>query len=124
MVASIRKILVVDDEISLVQLCQIILESAGYHVRTAIDGREALDIVTEEKPDLVLLDVMMPGMSGIEVCRHIRKHFQSDDPRIVMYTADDSGETLNSSMDAGADDLISKDTPVFDLPAKIGDYLH
>lgn len=114
-----NKILVVDDEHSLVQLCQIILEGAGYDVRTALNGSEALDLVTEDMPDIILLDVMMPGMSGIEVCRRIRDQFHAKKPCIFMYTADDSRETFDSSRTAGADALITKDTPVFDLPKKI-----
>jgi DNA-binding response OmpR family regulator len=118
-----NKILVVDDERSLVQLCQIILEAAGYVVRTAITGSEALDLITEDMPDIVLLDVMMPGMSGIEVCRHIRKQYANHRPCIFMYTADDSRETYDISKTAGANALITKDTPVFELPTKIGSYL-
>lgn len=121
--ADTNKILVVDDELSLVQLCQIILEGAGYRVRTAINGSEALDAITEDKPDLILLDVMMPGMSGIEVCRRIRTEYDNYTPCILMYTADDSRETYDSSKTAGADALITKDTPVFDLPTKISYYL-
>lgn len=123
MMADTNKILVVDDELSLVQLCQIILEGAGYRVRTAINGSEALDAITEDKPDLILLDVMMPGMSGIEVCRRIRTEYDNYTPCILMYTADDSRETYDSSKTAGADALITKDTPVFDLPTKISYYL-
>jgi CheY-like chemotaxis protein len=123
MMADTNKILVVDDELSLVQLCQIILEAAGYAVRTAVNGSEALAVVTKDKPDLILLDVMMPGMSGIEVCRRIRTEYDNYSPCIVMYTADDSSETRDSSKTAGANDLITKDTPVFDLPTKIGSYL-
>jgi CheY-like chemotaxis protein len=117
-----NKILVVDDEYSLVQLCQIILEGAGYMVRTALTGSEALDLITEDMPDIVLLDVMMPGMSGIEVCRRIRTEYNAHGPCIFMYTADDSRETYDSSKTAGANALITKDTPVFELPTKIGSY--
>ncbi|HZD10917.1 MAG TPA: response regulator, partial [Candidatus Binatia bacterium] len=60
--ARTKKILIVDDERSLVELCQIILEAAGFDVRGALSGYEALNMITEDVPDLVLLDVMMPGM--------------------------------------------------------------
>ncbi|MCZ7670558.1 MAG: response regulator [Chloroflexi bacterium] len=76
----IGKILVVDDEPSLVELCRIILEQAGFNVRGAYNGRQALSMVTEDTPDLVLLDVMMPGMDGIEVCRRIRTEHESRRP--------------------------------------------
>lgn len=116
--------MVVDDEQSLVSLCQLILEQAGYKVRGAFNGREALQMVGDEMPDLILLDVMMPGMDGIEVCRRIRELVQEKRPYILMYTADDRQYTRNESIDAGATDFISKDTPIFELPAKIQTYLN
>lgn len=121
--ASANKILVVDDEFSLVQLCQIILEDAGYQVRGAASGKEALCLINEEVPDLILLDVMMPGMDGIEVCRQIRSRFTASHPFILMYTADDREQTRDTSLKAGANALLTKDTPVFDLPSRIGSYL-
>lgn len=120
--AHTKKILIVDDEKSLVQLCQIILEAAGYEVRSAYSGRQALSMITEEVPDLVLLDVMMPGMDGIEVCRRIRSKYENY-PRIVMYTADERDATRNSSITAGANAILTKETPVYDIPSKIVNYL-
>lgn len=118
-----NKVLVVDDEISLVQLCQIILEDAGYHVRGALSGTEALRLIHEEMPDLILLDVMMPGMDGIEVCRRIRGKYESERPFILMYTADDREYTRKTSMAAGANALLTKDTPVHEIATKIDSYL-
>ena len=120
--AESNKILVVDDETSLVHLCRIILEKVGYAVSGAYSGSDALLQITKEMPDLVLLDVMMPGMDGIEVCRTIRSLYGTQKPYIVMYTADTTDKTRQSSMDAGADALITKDTPVFELPKKLGTY--
>ncbi len=116
------KILVVDDEPSLVNLCLLIFEQAGYQTRGAFSGKQALKLAGEEMPDLVLLDVMMPGMDGIEVCRQIRGLATAKRPMILMYTADDSQETKIQSINAGATDFISKETPIFDLSQKI-DYL-
>lgn len=116
------KILVVDDEQSLVNLCLLILEQAGYKVRGALSGKQALQMVGDETPDLILLDVMMPGMDGIEVCRKIREKITTERPYILMYTADDRQYTKTESLDAGANDFISKDTPIFDLPSKIQSY--
>lgn len=123
MVIQGRKILVVDDETSLVQLCKLILEDAGYEVRGAFSGRQALHLLTEDVPDLILLDVMMPGMDGIEVCRRIREIYPTKRPCILMYTADDREKTRANSLRAGADDLIAKDTPVIELASKISAFL-
>jgi CheY-like chemotaxis protein len=84
---SHKSILVVDDEVTMVHLCKLVFREAGYEVRGATSGRQALRMVLEEMPDVVLLDVMMPGMDGIEVCRRIREQTERI-PKIVMYTAD------------------------------------
>lgn len=118
-----NKVLVVDDEFSLVQLCQLILEDAGFRVRGAVSGSEALQLIHEEMPDLVLLDVMMPGMDGLEVCRQIRDTYEHERPFILMYTADDRELTRQSSISAGANALLTKDTPVHELATKIDSYL-
>lgn len=120
---QVNKILVVDDEITLVQLCQLILEDAGYRVRGAVSGTEALRLVQEEMPDLILLDVMMPGMDGLEVCRQIRGQYEDKRPFILMYTADDRELVRRNSLMAGANDLITKDTPVHELAARIDGFL-
>lgn len=120
--ARTKKILIVDDERSLVELCQIILESAGFEVRGAHSGREALSMITEDTPDLVLLDVMMPGMDGLEVCRRIRSE-HARYPRIVMYTADERDATRNNSLSAGANAVLPKETPVYDIPLHLANYL-
>lgn len=120
-----KKILVVDDEMELVQLYRLVLEDAGYDVNGAYNGHQALRLVDEHKPHLILLDVMMPGMDGIEVCRQIRD--KGDDYstcKIIMYTADDSAETRKSSIKAGANDLVSKEVPIYELTSKISHYLH
>lgn len=117
------KILVVDDEVSLVQVCQIILQEAGYEVRGAVNGRQALRMIDEELPDFILLDIMMPGMNGIEVCRLVRQKHQSPKPVIVMYTADGCAKVRADSIAAGADALVIKQNPFHDLPQKITPYL-
>jgi CheY-like chemotaxis protein len=118
-----NKILIVDDEISLVQVCQLILEREGHTVQGAVNGRQALRMIAKEMPDFILLDVMMPGMNGIEVCRQIRQSYPAASPTIVMYTADGRAEVQTASMDAGADAFITKQNPFFDLPEKINPYL-
>jgi len=121
--AQAGKILIVDDDISLVQLSQLILADMGYAVRGAISGAQALVMIAEDMPDLVLLDVMMPQMNGIELCRKIRHLYAPPVPYILMYTADDHADTRRHSLNAGANDLVTKDTPIAELAAKIKNLL-
>lgn len=119
---SARKILVVDDEKALVQLCQIILEAEGFDVYSAYNGKQALQLLHEKAPDLVILDVMMPGMSGIEVCRRIRASAMPQ-PLILMYTADERGSTTADSLSAGANAVLSKEMSIYDMPGQVTDFL-
>lgn len=119
-----KKILIVDDEKDLVQLYQIVFNMAGYNVTGTTSGVEALSLITSEKPDLILLDVMMPELNGIEVCRRIRDMTQFNQPFILMYTANDSVENHQKSKDAGADTLISKQTPIEKLTETVATYLN
>ncbi len=119
-----KKVLVVDDENDLVQLYQIVLQVAGYQVFGANSGKIALDVFETEKPDLILLDVMMPGMDGIHVCREIRsREANNGDCAIIMYTANDSVENRDASRKAGANELLSKDISLDMLQSKIARYL-
>ncbi|OGL20374.1 MAG: guanylate cyclase [Candidatus Rokubacteria bacterium RIFCSPLOWO2_12_FULL_71_19] len=113
------KILVVDDTPHNVKLLADLLAVKGYTVATAASGREALDKVATERPDLVLLDVMMPELSGYEVCRRIR-----DDPAtamlpVVMVTALDPAQERVKGLDAGADDFLSKPVSQAELLARV-----
>lgn len=98
-------ILVVEDEAFLRSLLQVSLEKEGYHVLTASDGVQAMRVFTDQAVDLILLDVLMPHMSGFEVCAEIRK--RSDVP-IVMLTALNSADDTVQGFETGADDFISK----------------
>ncbi len=110
------QILVVDDEPRYVRLMEANLVSAGYRVITASDGQEAVDTVDAHKPDLVLLDVMMPGLDGIEACERIRKF--STVP-IVMVTARGDERDRVRGLDVGADDYIVKPYSVTELLARV-----
>ena len=106
--SAAAKILVVDDTPANIKLLRDLLASRGYEVSTAVNGEEALLKVAAEKPDLVLLDVMMPGISGYDVCRRIR-----DDPAtallpVVMCTSLDPQQERVKGIEAGADDFLSK----------------
>jgi adenylate cyclase len=113
------RILVVDDTVSNVKLLADILGARGYAVSTAAAGPEALQVMKREPPDLVLLDVMMPGMSGYDVCRTIR-----DDPAtamlpVVMVTALDPGQERVKGIEAGADDFLTKPIHQAELLARV-----
>lgn len=101
------KILVVDDEEAISLALEFLLQRAGYEVAVAADGDAALTKVAEWQPDLVLLDVMMPGKDGFEVCRAIRER-GGKQPRIVMLTAKGREVERTKGLGAGADDYIVK----------------
>jgi DNA-binding response OmpR family regulator len=111
-----RTILVVDDEPTLRETLVDALEADGFRVVAAADGREALTLFRAERPDLVLLDLMLPELSGIEVCRIIRS--ESGVP-IVMLTAKDSELDKVVGLELGADDYVTKPFSLRELSARI-----
>jgi len=115
---SDKKILVVDDEEHIVELIKFNLEKNGYKVITADNGKDALAIAKEQQPDLVLLDLMLPGMDGLEVCKEIRKETNIANMPIIMITA--KGEELDKilGLELGADDYITKPFSVRELVAR------
>ena len=102
------KILVVDDEEDVQQLARIILESEGYMVLTASSGEETLNILSHSKPDLVLLDVVLPGISGLDICRQMKRDKNMRDIPVIMFTALGSGVDMMLSKQEKADDYILK----------------
>ena len=98
--------MVVDDELAIRKGLAAMLEGAGYSVRTARDGIAALGVIHAQRPDLVLLDVMMPLMDGFKVCEEIRK--RDRDLPIVFLTAKDADEDQVRGLEVGADDFVSK----------------
>ncbi len=103
-----RKILVVDDEAVLVETIAYNLEQAGYAVVTAADGASALEAAQREKPDLIILDLMLPEMDGLEVCRQLRREGDTATTPIMMLTA--KGEEIDKvvGLEVGADDYVTK----------------
>lgn len=111
-----KKILVVDDEKPISDIVKFNLTKEGYDVYTAYDGEEALEKVTEVTPDLVLLDLMLPKMDGLEVCREIRKNY---DMPIIMVTAKDSEIDKVLGLELGADDYVTKPFSNRELVARV-----
>lgn len=112
-------ILVVDDNTDNVEILRAFLESRGFTIAEARDGRAALAKMEEIRPDLVLLDVMMPGMDGWEVCRVIKQHPQLGDTKVVMVTAKGGFEDKFEGLRSGADDYVVKPVDFKDLMGKV-----
>ncbi len=112
-------ILVVDDVPANVELLEALLTSDGYDVTTAADGHEALEFVAEDEPDLVLLDVMMPGMNGFEVCEQLKAGETTRFIPIVLITALDGIEDKLRGIAAGADDFLTKPFNRQELKARV-----
>jgi two-component system alkaline phosphatase synthesis response regulator PhoP len=102
------RILIADDEADILEIVGYNLEREGYEVITAKDGQQALDLAKREKPDLIILDIMMPYKSGIEVCNLLRSHPDFKETLIIMLTALNDESTHIKGLDSGADDYISK----------------
>lgn len=103
-----QKILIVDDEIDILDLLEYNLKKEGYKVSRAMDGKEAIQVAQKKMPDLVLLDIMMPEMDGIETCRRLRAIPDFENIYIVFLTARSEEYSELAGFEAGADDYISK----------------
>ena len=112
-------ILIVEDEPPLVELISYNLEKAGFQAKIARDGDEAMLAVEEHKPDLVLLDWMLPYVSGIEICRRIRRNPDTRDLPIIILTARGEEDDRIRGLDAGADDYVVKPFSPSELIARV-----
>jgi two-component system response regulator MtrA len=112
----VTKILVIDDDNALREMVGIVLENAGYQSVFCADGAHALPIFNHEQPDLVLLDVMLPGEDGVSVCRKIR---QDSGVPIIMLTARGETEDVVQGLEAGADDYVVKPFQPNELIARV-----
>lgn len=108
MVNKQHKVLVVDDEEPILELLKYNLEKAGYEVQTAPDGVKGVEIAKKFHPDLVLLDIMMPGMDGVETCRRIREIPEIQKTFVIFLTARSEEYSEVAAFDVGADDYITK----------------
>jgi len=111
-----KSILVVDDDPKIVEIVSLYLKREGYRVLAAYDGRQALEMAREKRPDLIVLDLMLPGLDGMDVCRLLRD--ESDVP-ILMLTARASDEDKLHGFDVGADDYLTKPFNPRELVARV-----
>jgi DNA-binding response OmpR family regulator len=112
-------VLVIDDERDLVNLVRYNLESEGYEVLGALDGESGLNLALTRAPDLILLDRMMPGPDGVEVCRRLRREDRTAHVPVILLTAKAGEEDRVQGLDAGADDYVTKPFSVKELMARV-----
>jgi len=112
-------ILVVEDEMPLITLIRYNLQEAGFDVGEAHDGEEALVQLRERKPDLIVLDWMLPAVSGIEVCRQVRRRAETRDIPIILLTAKSEEHDRIRGLDSGADDYVTKPFSPAELIARV-----
>ena len=103
-----KKILIVEDEESLLKLESILLTTKGYLVRGATTGPAALEAIAEERPDLVLLDIMLPGLDGFEVCERIKSNKETRNIPVILLTAKKTPEDVARGVEVGAEQYITK----------------
>ena len=123
MPTSKASVLIVEDEPDISEVIRYNLSRAGYRVRNTLDGEEGLIMIKEEKPDVLILDWMLPSVSGLEICRALRRQKDTRDIGIIMLTA--RGEELDrvQGLESGADDYISKPFSPAELVARVASVL-
>lgn len=102
------RLLIADDNAQNVELLEAYLAAGDWDVRTAADGEETLQLVRDWRPDLILLDIMMPKISGFEVCKRLRADPQTRDIAVLMVTGLDQPSDMDKAVDAGTDDFVTK----------------
>jgi DNA-binding response OmpR family regulator len=118
--AAPRRLLIVEDEANIRELVSLHLESEGYACAATPNGREALDRLQHEPFDVVVLDIMLPGMSGLELCRTIRAGQANRDVPILMLTARGDEADKLAGFNSGADDYLTKPFSMLELSARVG----
>jgi DNA-binding response OmpR family regulator len=114
-----KKVLIADDEPNIVLSLEFLMKQAGYEIRVARDGEEALRCVQEWRPELVLLDVMLPLRDGFEVCQQIREEPETRDTRVIMITAKGREVEVAKGLAVGADAYVTKPFSTKELVAQV-----
>lgn len=118
-----KRVLIADDEPNIVASLEFLMEQAGYEVKVAADGREALELVAAFRPDLVLLDVMMPGKNGYEICQSLKSDPATRAVKVVMLSAKGRDIEVAKGLELGADAYVTKPFSTRELVARIRDML-
>ncbi len=113
------KILIVDDEPGIVMSLEFLMKKEGYQVYIARDGAEALDIIRQETPHLVLLDIMMPSVDGYEVCRQVKESESLQETKIIFLSAKSKESDIEKGLSFGADLYLTKPFSTRNLMAKV-----
>lgn len=114
-----RKIVLIEDEEDIIGLVTYYLEKEGYSVKSAKEGGKGLEMVRQEKPDLVILDLMLPGMDGLEICRSLRSNARTMAMPIIMLTAKEEETDKIVGLEIGADDYMTKPFSPKELAARV-----
>lgn len=117
-------ILVVDDEEDVLELVRYNLEKNGYQVQTAVSGEEALKLARLKSPDLIILDLMLPGIDGLEVCKQLKSESKTQHTPIIMLTAKGEESDIVTGLELGADDYVTKPFSPKVLVARVRRILH
>ncbi len=118
-----KQILIVDDTETVLLFEKTMLRGSGIELRTAKNGNKALEEVAKERPDLILLDIMMPELDGIQVCERLKADPDTKDIPIVMVTTKGEPEMVEKAFKAGCDDYITKPLDKMELLSKVNTYL-
>jgi len=118
-----KTILIVDDNEDIITTYRVVLDRMGYGVVVVKDGLEVLDVIEKVKPDLVLLDVLLPGLSGSEICKSIKETAQTRDIPVVAITASVSADTRKRMKEVCADEFLLKPIDVSDLNRVIKQFI-
>ncbi|MCX5777803.1 MAG: response regulator [Elusimicrobia bacterium] len=118
-----KKILIVDDDFDSIDTLQMILENSGYIVLIALNGASGIQMAHEHKPDIIILDVMMPDMNGYQVCEKLKSDADTQYIPVIMLTGRDKGEDVTTALDKQADWLVTKPYDVRYLMSKVASFL-
>jgi CheY-like chemotaxis protein len=118
-----KKILLVDDSKTMILMEQLILSTGPFEVLVAKDGQEGLEVAAKERPDLIVMDVEMPRLSGVEACRRLRKQPETASTPVILLTSLDEAGDVRHGRDAGCTDYLTKPIKAAELLSKVKSHL-